>query len=74
MKINADKVFVGLIVAFCLSGIALVSLVVYNAHLQEKAEQSFIVKCASACFPNAVYSTEHKRCMCNAIVTVREIQ
>jgi TRAP-type C4-dicarboxylate transport system permease large subunit len=74
MKVSADKVFLGVLVSGFLLSFSLVAIVMYNANLKQREEDAFSAKCAAACFPNAVYSTEHKRCMCNAIVTVREIK
>jgi hypothetical protein len=39
-----------------------------------KARETFEDKCEVACYPNTVYSTEHRRCVCNANVIYREIK
>jgi hypothetical protein len=45
-----------------------------NDQIREMEKGDFYSKCAAACAPNAVYSTNHNRCECNAIVTVKEIK
>jgi hypothetical protein len=52
----------------------IVGLVISDSKTQDKLQQDFFDKCAAACYPNTVYSTEYKRCSCNAAVVVREIK
>lgn len=64
--------FIGMI------AIAIAAMALSNAKTQEEIKQqehdAFYAKCASACFPNDVYSIQYKRCTCNASVTVKELK
>ena len=65
----------------CFAGLTLMgigAMMLSTANTERKLEElqkgDFYSKCAAACAPNAVYSTNYNRCECNAIVTVREIK
>jgi hypothetical protein len=64
--------FIGL--ALMVIGAMMFSTANTERKLQEMQKGDFYSKCAAACSPNAVYSTNYNRCECNAIVTVREIK
>jgi len=64
--------FIGLTVIA--TGAMMISTAKTERQLEEMQKGDFYSKCAAACSPNAVYSTNYNRCECNAIVTVREIK
>jgi hypothetical protein len=52
----------------------LIALSICTSRTEDQLKQNFFDKCASACYPNTVYSTDYNRCSCNAAVVVREIK
>ena len=82
MKFGTDKFYDTAMIALgCFLGLTamVVAAIVFSTHrteqqLEEMQKGDFYSKCAAACAPNAVYSTNYNRCECNAIVTVREIK
>jgi len=82
MKFGTDKFYDTAMVAIgCFIGLmamvigaAMLSTANTERKLEEMQKGDFYSKCAAACSPNAVYSTNYNRCECNAIVTVREIK
>jgi hypothetical protein len=82
MKFGTDKFYDTAMVAVgCFLGFTamfiiamMISTVKTERQLEEIQKGDFYSKCAAACSPSAVYSTNYNRCECNAIVTVREIK
>jgi len=82
MKFGTDKFYDTAMIALgCFLGLTImviaammISTAKTERQLEEIQKGDFYSKCANACAPNAVYSTNHNRCECNAIVTIREIK
>ena len=73
---DTAMIAIGCFIGLTLMGIGamMISTAKTERQLEEMQKGDFYSKCAAACSPNAVYSTNYNRCECNAIVTVREIK
>jgi hypothetical protein len=73
---DTAMIAIGCFIGLAVMGIGAMMLSTANTErkLEELQKGDFYSKCAAACAPNAVYSTNYNRCECNAIVTVREIK
>jgi hypothetical protein len=73
-SISFENAVIAAVISFSVMIAALFSMWVSDNKKQEMNDQNFFDKCATACYPNSVYSTKYKRCECNASIIVKNVQ